>query len=95
MVCECPTCGVLVCALSHPRVGKEPSLTASNLIGDVAATTGADADVILQAIGADSRVGPKYLRPGYGFGGKMSLPLPGVSFTLKMCGSLAKFGPFW
>lgn len=42
----------------------------ANMIGDIAdATPGADKNHILQAVGADSRVGTKYLRPGYGFGG--------------------------
>jgi UDPglucose 6-dehydrogenase len=42
----------------------------ANAIGDIAACTpGADADAILAAVGADSRVGSKCLRPGYGFGG--------------------------
>lgn len=42
----------------------------ANMIGDIAdRTENADKDVILQAIGSDSRVGSKYLRAGYGFGG--------------------------
>lgn len=42
----------------------------ANMIGDIAdATAGADKYEILQAVGADSRVGGKCLRPGYGFGG--------------------------
>merc|ERR1711916_45239 len=32
-------------------------------------TPNADKHDILEAVGADSRVGTKYLRPGYGFGG--------------------------
>lgn len=32
-------------------------------------TPGADKYAICSAIGADSRVGTKYIRPGYGFGG--------------------------
>jgi len=45
-------------------------VTFSNLIGDIAdRTPGADKYAICQAIGQDSRVGTKYLRPGYGFGG--------------------------
>eukprot|EP00339_Tiarina_fusa_P028783 CAMPEP_0117050450 /NCGR_PEP_ID=MMETSP0472-20121206/34827_1 /TAXON_ID=693140 ORGANISM="Tiarina fusus, Strain LIS" /NCGR_SAMPLE_ID=MMETSP0472 /ASSEMBLY_ACC=CAM_ASM_000603 /LENGTH=125 /DNA_ID=CAMNT_0004764225 /DNA_START=18 /DNA_END=392 /DNA_ORIENTATION=+ len=40
------------------------------MIGDIAdATPGADKNDILSAVGADTRVGTKYLRPGYGFGG--------------------------
>jgi nucleotide sugar dehydrogenase len=42
----------------------------ANLIGDVAsATPGADPFAILNAIGKDQRIGSKYIRPGYGFGG--------------------------
>lgn len=41
----------------------------ANSIGDLAVKAGADPDAILSAIGADSRIGPKYLRYGFGFGG--------------------------
>lgn len=41
----------------------------ANSIGDLAIKTGADKDKILEAIGADSRIGNKYLSYGYGFGG--------------------------
>ena len=42
----------------------------ANMIGDVAdLTIGANKFDILNAVGADSRVGKKYLMPGYGFGG--------------------------
>jgi len=42
----------------------------ANLVGDIAdKTPGANKYDILNAIGCDSRVGPKYLKPGYGFGG--------------------------
>eukprot|EP00163_Fabomonas_tropica_P021311 TRINITY_DN3732_c0_g2_i1.p1 TRINITY_DN3732_c0_g2~~TRINITY_DN3732_c0_g2_i1.p1 ORF type:complete len:377 (+),score=127.01 TRINITY_DN3732_c0_g2_i1:158-1288(+) len=42
----------------------------ANMIGDIAdRTPGADKFEILRAVGADTRVGNKYLRPGYGFGG--------------------------
>ena len=42
----------------------------ANMIGDVAdLTIGANKFDILNAVGADSRVGKKYLIPGYGFGG--------------------------
>jgi nucleotide sugar dehydrogenase len=45
-------------------------VTFSNLIGDIADNTpGADKYTICQAIGQDTRVGSKYIRPGYGFGG--------------------------
>eukprot|EP00297_Palpitomonas_bilix_P013217 CAMPEP_0113878472 /NCGR_PEP_ID=MMETSP0780_2-20120614/6706_1 /TAXON_ID=652834 /ORGANISM="Palpitomonas bilix" /LENGTH=370 /DNA_ID=CAMNT_0000864955 /DNA_START=44 /DNA_END=1156 /DNA_ORIENTATION=- /assembly_acc=CAM_ASM_000599 len=42
----------------------------ANMIGDCAdRTPNAEKYTILKAIGSDSRVGGKYLRPGYGFGG--------------------------
>lgn len=41
----------------------------ANSIGDLAVKNGADPAKILQAIGADSRIGEKYLQYGYGFGG--------------------------
>ena len=42
----------------------------ANMIGDVAdKTDGANKYDILDAVGYDSRIGDKYLRPGYGFGG--------------------------
>lgn len=42
----------------------------ANLVGDIAdKTPGASKHDILRAIGCDSRIGSKYLMPGYGFGG--------------------------
>jgi UDP-glucose 6-dehydrogenase len=42
----------------------------ANMVGDIAdATPGANKNDILAAVGSDSRVGLKCLRPGYGFGG--------------------------
>lgn len=43
----------------------------ANMVGEVLIRSGLDADVdkALDAIGADSRVGKKYLRYGFGFGG--------------------------
>jgi len=41
----------------------------ANSIGDLAIKAGADPNKILAAIGADSRIGGKYLRYGFGFGG--------------------------
>jgi nucleotide sugar dehydrogenase len=41
----------------------------ANSIGDLAIKAGADPHRILAAIGSDSRIGEKYLRYGYGFGG--------------------------
>ena len=42
----------------------------ANMIGDVADNSfGANKFDILKAVGSDSRIGCKYLKPGYGFGG--------------------------
>ncbi len=41
----------------------------ANSIGDLAIKSGADYEKIIQAIGADSRIGKKYLNYGFGFGG--------------------------
>lgn len=41
----------------------------ANSIGDMAIKAGANPDKILAAVGSDSRIGGKYLRYGFGFGG--------------------------
>lgn len=42
----------------------------ANMIGDLAdVTEGADKFDILTAVGSDKRIGQRYLKPGYGFGG--------------------------
>jgi len=42
----------------------------ANMIGDLAdKTEGANSTDILTAVGSDKRIGSKYLKPGYGFGG--------------------------
>ncbi len=42
----------------------------ANMIGDIAdRSAGADKNDILKCVGADSRIGDKYLKPGYGYGG--------------------------
>lgn len=41
----------------------------TNMIGDIVHKSGCRPDVVLSAIGADSRIGNKYLRYGYGYGG--------------------------
>ena len=41
----------------------------ANMVGDIADRLGCNADTVLQAVGTDSRIGSKYLRPGFGFGG--------------------------
>ena len=44
-------------------------ITFANMVGDVALKLGLQEDIILKAIGADSRIGPKCLKYGFGFGG--------------------------
>lgn len=41
----------------------------ANSIGDLASRVGAEPAKILAAIGADKRIGPRYLRYGFGYGG--------------------------
>lgn len=41
----------------------------ANSIGDLALISGAETEKVLSAIGADSRIGNKYLQYGFGFGG--------------------------
>lgn len=41
----------------------------ANSVGDLARSVGADEEKILKAIGSDSRVGHKYLKYGFGYGG--------------------------
>jgi len=41
----------------------------ANAIGDLSTCEGAEPEAILNAIGADSRIGSKFLKYGYGFGG--------------------------
>lgn len=41
----------------------------ANMVGDIAIASGLPAHNILNAIGSDSRIGNKYLKHGYGYGG--------------------------
>jgi nucleotide sugar dehydrogenase len=41
----------------------------ANMIGDISNRLGCDSDKILSAVGSDSRIGSKYIKPGFGFGG--------------------------
>jgi len=54
----------------------------ANMLGEVMSLAGMDdeIEIVLNAIGADSRVGSKYLRYGYGFGGPC-LPRDNRSFA--------------
>lgn len=44
-------------------------LSFANMISDVCDNVGADKGKVLDSIGSDSRIGNKYFRPGYSFGG--------------------------
>ena len=44
-------------------------LSFANMISDVCDCVGADKNKVLQSVGGDSRIGNKYFRPGYSFGG--------------------------
>lgn len=41
----------------------------ANMVGDIATEFGGEVDKILNAVGGDSRIGNKYLKYGYGYGG--------------------------
>jgi len=41
----------------------------ANMIGDAANKLGANGEVVMNAVGKDSRIGIKYLKPGHSFGG--------------------------
>lgn len=41
----------------------------ANMVGDICKKVGANPDKVLEAVGSDSRIGNKYLKYGYGFGG--------------------------
>lgn len=41
----------------------------ANMISDLCDTIGADKEKVLDGIGSDSRIGTKYFKPGYSFGG--------------------------
>ena len=56
----------------------------ANMVGDIANRLGCDANKVLGAIGTDSRIGNKYLKPGFGFGGPC---FPRDNRALAKCGS--------
>jgi nucleotide sugar dehydrogenase len=55
----------------------------ANMVGDIANRLGCDANKVLGAIGTDSRIGNKYLKPGFGFGGPC---FPRDNRALAKCG---------
>ena len=44
-------------------------LSFANMISDVCDNVGANKEVVLKSIGSDSRIGNKYFKPGYSYGG--------------------------
>ena len=55
----------------------------ANMIGDIAKGYNCSGEKILDAIGTDSRIGTKYLKPGFGFGGPC---FPRDNRALAKCG---------
>lgn len=55
----------------------------ANMVGDIANRLGCNANKVLEAIGTDSRIGNKYLKPGFGFGGPC---FPRDNRALAKCG---------
>lgn len=55
----------------------------ANMVGDIASRLGCDANKVLEAVGTDSRVGSKYIKPGFGFGGPC---FPRDNRALAKCG---------
>jgi len=55
----------------------------ANMIGDIANRLGCNSNKVLEAIGTDSRIGRKYLKPGFGFGGPC---FPRDNRALAKCG---------
>lgn len=41
----------------------------ANMVGDISSRMGCDPEKVLSSVGSDSRIGNKYLKPGFGFGG--------------------------
>jgi len=55
----------------------------ANMVGDIAERLGCDANRVLTAVGTDSRIGSKYIKPGFGFGGPC---FPRDNRALAKCG---------
>jgi UDP-glucose 6-dehydrogenase len=53
------------------------------MVGDIANRLGCDANRVLGAVGTDSRIGSKYIKPGFGFGGPC---FPRDNRALAKCG---------
>jgi nucleotide sugar dehydrogenase len=54
----------------------------ANMVSDYCDTVGANKDIVLNAVGSDSRIGTKYFKPGYSFGGPC---FPRDTRALKLC----------
>jgi nucleotide sugar dehydrogenase len=55
----------------------------ANMIGDIAKRLKCDPNTVLSAVGTDSRIGSKYIKPGFGFGGPC---FPRDNRALAKCG---------
>jgi nucleotide sugar dehydrogenase len=55
----------------------------ANMVGDIANRLNCNGDTVLNAIGTDSRIGSKYIKPGFGFGGPC---FPRDNRALAKCG---------
>jgi UDPglucose 6-dehydrogenase len=55
----------------------------ANMVGDIAERLDCDPNVVLSAVGTDSRIGSKYIKPGFGFGGPC---FPRDNRALAKCG---------
>lgn len=55
----------------------------ANMVGDIALRFGCNPDTVLGAVGTDSRIGNKYIKPGFGFGGPC---FPRDNRALAKCG---------
>lgn len=55
----------------------------ANMVGDIACRLGCNPETVLQAVGTDSRIGSKYIKPGFGFGGPC---FPRDNRALARCG---------
>ncbi len=55
----------------------------ANMVGDIANRLNCNANTVLNAVGTDSRIGLKYIKPGFGFGGPC---FPRDNRALAKCG---------
>eukprot|EP00698_Gefionella_okellyi_P011166 TRINITY_DN2929_c0_g1_i2.p1 TRINITY_DN2929_c0_g1~~TRINITY_DN2929_c0_g1_i2.p1 ORF type:complete len:303 (-),score=44.59 TRINITY_DN2929_c0_g1_i2:40-948(-) len=68
-ICRMSAASAEICKLSI-NCFITTKISFANMIGDISdRTPNADKHAILHAVGSDSRIGLKYIKPGYGFGG--------------------------